>query len=218
MEVGRLYKNRFDAELLRQKNKIWKVLCESFFQRYVTEKSTVLDIGAGFCEFINHIKCDQKYALDLNKDTHQFADPEVKTFNSPSTDLSCLPDASVDFVFMSNVLEHLKTRDDISKTLSEVFRVLRSKGLLMIMQPNIRYAYKEYWDYFDHFIPLSDKSMVEALRIAGFRIDKVIPRFLPYTTKSRIPKHPILIWIYLKLPLLWKMIGKQMLILASRNV
>lgn len=104
---------------------------------------TVLDIGAGYCEFINNIQCAQKYAIDLNEETPNFAHSDVKVFNCFSTDLSFLSDDSIDMVFMSNFLEHLKTKDEIIKTLSEIMRILKVGGGVMILQPNIRYAYKE---------------------------------------------------------------------------
>jgi len=88
----------------------------------------------------------------------------------------------------------------------------------MILQPNIRYLYREYWDFFDHHIPLSDKSLIEALRVVAFRIEQVLPKFLPYTTKSRIPQNPFLVKIYLKLPFIWKIMGKQMFILGRKHV
>jgi len=72
------------------------------------------------------------------------------------------------------------------------------------MQPNIKYVKGAYWDFFDHITPLTESSMCEALEMAGFRIKKVIPRFLPYTTKSRIPQHPFLVWMYLKCPFVWR--------------
>lgn len=88
----------------------------------------------------------------------------------------------------------------------------------MILQPNIRYLYKEYWDFFDHHIPLSDKSLVEALRMVGFRIERVLPKFLPYTTKSRLPQHLFWVKIYLKMSFIWKILGKQMFILSRKYV
>lgn len=215
-ELRELYEKRFEGEL-RRKNNIWKILCSSFFQEHIGLNDTVLDIGAGYCEFINNIKCNEKYAIDLNKNILNFAGSDVKVFICPSTDISPVSDSSVDSVFMSNFLEHLKTREDILKTLREVFRILRSHGKVMILQPNIKYAYREYWDFFDHYIPLSDKSLVEALQIAGFRIELALSRFLPFTTKSRIPKNDLLIKTYLKLPLIWKVMGKQMFIIARKG-
>jgi ubiquinone/menaquinone biosynthesis C-methylase UbiE len=159
-----------------------------------------LDIGAGYCEFINNIQCSLKYAVDLNEDTPHFANSDVKVFNCLSTELSFLPDVSVDICFMSNFLEHLKTKEEIIETLFEIFRVLKVKGKLMIPQPNIRYLYKQYWDFFDHHIPLSDESLVEALQMNGFNVEQVLSKFLPYSTEGKLPKHPLLVKIYLKTP------------------
>ncbi len=217
MEIERLYRNRFDQKEIQQKEKIWKVLCHVFFQKVIPEESVVLDVGAGYCEFINHIKCKKKYATDLNQSILKFADTDVEILSCSSNSLA-LSSGLIDVVFMSNLLEHLRTKDDIIAILLEVSRVLKPGGLLIILQPNIRYVYKDYWDFFDHHIPLSDKSVAEALRMTGYHIDRAFPKFLPYTTKSRIPKYPILVFIYLKLPFLWNFFGKQMLILGRKHV
>jgi len=97
-------------------------------------------------------------------------------------------------------------------------RILNLGGVLIILQPNIRYCYKEYWDFFDHYLPFSDRSLVKALHMVGFKIEQVLPKFLPYTTKSKIPQNPFLVKIYLKLPFIWKLMGKQMFILGRKNV
>jgi len=213
-----LYENRFDISKLESRKALWQVLCRDFFQNYVPKDSIVLDIGAGYCEFINNISCAKKYAVDLNENTARYADPDVKVFICPSVDMSLIPAESIDVAFMSNFLEHLESRQQIMQTLREVRRVLKPAGSIMILQPNIRYLYKEYWDFFDHFIPLSDKSLTEALLIAGFIIKQSIPRFLPYTTKSRLPQSPFWVRVYLKMPLVWKIFGKQAFMVAQKNV
>lgn len=215
-DVSRLYEKRFGGEL-RKRNEIWKILCSSFFQRYVGENDIVLDIGAGYCEFINNIKCGKKFAVDLNEDTKKAANPDVTVFSHSSVDIPSLNDSSVDVVFMSNFIEHLMTRADILRSLREIYRILRIGGKVLVLQPNIRYAYKEYWDFFDHHVPLSDKSLAEALQLEGFDIVKVIPRFLPYTMKSRLPQYNFLVRAYLKLPIAWRVFGKQAFIAASKT-
>ena len=37
-----------------------------------------------------------------------------------------------------------------------------------------------YWDYWDHFTPITEESMVEALSLKGFKLSSKIDRFLPY--------------------------------------
>jgi hypothetical protein len=70
--------------------------------------------------------------------------------------------------------------------------------------------------FFDHITPLDDRSITEALEISGFSIKKCIPRFLPYSTKSRLPKSLMGLKIYLMVPFLWKLFGKQFLIIAEK--
>jgi len=127
-EIKKLYKNRFSETEIQKKNIIWKVLCEFFFQKYINKDSIVLDIGAGYCEFINNINCKEKYAIDLSEDTPSFANPDIKVFNNSSTNLFFLSDNSIDMVFMSNFLEHLKNKEEVVRTLSEVMRVLKVGG------------------------------------------------------------------------------------------
>lgn len=215
-----LYDHRFPSRERERKNELWKVLCRSFFQKFISDSDTVLDLGAGYCEFINNIHCGRKFAVDLNEQTAAFAAEDVKVILTPVTDLSGLEKRSIDVAFCSNLFEHLHTKEDLLTTLAEVRRVLRIGGKLLILQPNIRYAYNEYWDYFDHYLPLSHLSMTEALHLSGFGVDQVRPRFLPYTFKSRfksrVAKASLLVRLYLRLPPLHALFGKQMFIAAVR--
>ena len=102
--------------------------------------------------------------------------------------MKSLANNSVSVVFMSNFLEHLPGKQEVFDTLEECKRILEIGGKILILQPNIRFLPGNYWDFFDHHTPLSDRSLVEALGALGMRIVKSYPRFLPYTTKSRLPK------------------------------
>lgn len=208
-----LYKRRYEGELA-ERNRIWKILCMHFFQRLVNKTDTVLDLGAGYCEFINNIVCAHKYAVDLNNDVSKFAAKDVIVSNKPISELTKELKESIDVVFMSNFLEHLKSKEEVLAVLADIHNILKPDGKIMIMQPNIRYAFKGYWDFFDHNIPLSEKSVCEALILSGFTAERIIPKFLPYSIKSRLPRYSFLVYLYLKLPLLWQIFGKQMFIIA----
>ena len=215
--LDKIYRRRFNEYECEQKNKIWKVLCPNFFQRFIPVDAVVLDVGAGYCEFINNILCAEKIAVDLNEDTPSFANPDVKVVSSLSTDLSFIESDSIDRVFMSNFLEHLRTKQEVLQTFEEIFRVLKVGGKVITLHPNIRYLYMDYWDYFDHHVPLTDKSIAEGLEVVGFRVEISIGRFLPFTTKSKIPKHPILVKLYLMFPFIWRFMGKQTLVIAEKT-
>ncbi|MFH0863355.1 MAG: class I SAM-dependent methyltransferase [Candidatus Altiarchaeota archaeon] len=213
-ELRSAYERRLGGDA-PARQRIWGTLCSCFFQKYVPSDAKVLDIGAGFCEFINNIRAAQKTAVDLNPDTRRMAAADVSVVTSPATDLSRIGDSSIDVVFSSNLLEHLP-RPDIVKALNEMRRVLKPGGQLLLMVPNIRYCSRDYWMFFDHVTPLDDRALVEVLELNGFRVEEDIPRFLPYTTKSRLPKAPLLVKLYLRLRFLWTIFGQQAFIRAQK--
>jgi SAM-dependent methyltransferase len=215
--LEKLYQKRFPEAELAQKNAIWKVLCEGFFQRHVAATATVVDIGAGYCEFINNIRAARKIAVDLNPDVRRFAAADVQVINAPCTAITQIESSSVDVVFMSNFLEHLPSKAAVLDTFNEAHRILRDGGRIIVLQPNIRFLPGEYWDFFDHHTPLTDRSLVEGLQLAGFTPSVVHPRFLPYTTKSRLPKAAFLVRMYLWFLPLWRLIGKQALVIAIKD-
>lgn len=213
--VQDLYRVRFDEGEKAAKAKIWSILA-AWLQRWFPEDGTVLDLGAGYCEFINHIKAKRKIAVDMNPDTAACAGPGVEVINAPVVPLPALGTDTLDAAFVSNLLEHLADKAHVMQLLREVNRCLKPGGRIVILMPNIRYAYREYWDFFDHQVPLTEKAAVEGCIMAGFRPVKVIPAFLPYTTKSRLPQWGILVRIYLAVPLLWRIFGKQALVVAEK--
>jgi len=119
-------------------------------------------------------------------------------------------------VFASNFFEHLLTKQELLRTLAEVLRVLRLGGRLLILQPNIRYAGGAYWDFFDHHLPLTERSLVEALQLAGLKPIEVRPRFLPFTSKSGLPQHPFFVGLHLKIPIVQRILDQQSWIVAAK--
>jgi SAM-dependent methyltransferase len=217
MDLQKIYAARFLEEELPLKNKIWQVICSEFLSQFVPKTGTVVDIGAGYCEFINHIDCHKKIAIDLNPDVKKFADADVEIINESCMAMTSLSDNSVDVVFMSNFLEHLLNKQQVFETLQEAKRILTLGGKILILQPNIRFLPNNYWDFFDHHTPLSDRSLVEVLESLDMKIVKCYPRFLPYTTKSKLPKGTLFVKLYLHLPWVWPLFGKQAFIVAEKR-
>ncbi len=212
-DLQALYAKRFGDDEVRRQD-LWQVLCTEFFQKWVPTEATVLDVAAGHCEFINNIAAARKLAVDLNPDLKAKAASDVETYVTRSDAMAEIPDASVDRVFVSNFFEHIP-REVITSTLVEMRRVLKPTGKLLILQPNVRYCAKDYWMFFDHITPIDDRALVEVLHATGYSPELVIPRFLPYTTKTRMPSGPGLVKIYLKLKLAWKLFGAQSFVVAQ---
>lgn len=214
-DLSKLYRRRFEEASLPGKARIWKVLCTHYFQNYVADDSTVVDLACGYGEFINAIKAGRKIGIDLNPDAADFVNADVNFIMAPA-DATGLPDGSVDLVFTSNFLEHLPDKHALDLVFAEIMRIVKPMGRAIIMGPNLRYVGQAYWDFYDHHVGLTHASLVEGLSLAGFELEKVIPRFLPYTTKSKLPQHPFFVAAYLKVPLVWSLLGKQFLAIARR--
>jgi SAM-dependent methyltransferase len=212
-ELKRLYEDRFEG-LLEYRTNVWQSLNKNFFQQFVDTHDTILDLGAGYCEFINTIRGGKKYAMDLNPDTVRHANKDVQVLTHDCSTPWPLPDASLDVVFTSNFFEHLPDKMALTRTLKEARRCLKPGGQLIAMGPNIKYIPGAYWDFLDHHIPLTEFSLSEALRSAGFRIEKCIPKFLPYTMASGSQPPVFFVALYLMLPFAWRIFGKQFLIVA----
>jgi SAM-dependent methyltransferase len=215
--LDRLYAARFPERERSARSALWRTLWSSFFARYVPPAATVLDLGAGYCDLINCVRAERRIAVDVNPDMAAHAEPGVETHVAPLLSLgSLLEPASVDVAFASNVFEHLRSPDALLDVLRVVRSLLKPGGRLIVLQPNVRLVGGAFWDFFDHTLPLTEKGMAEALGVAGFRVLETRARFLPYTTKSRLPQAALLVRLYLALPPVQWLLGKQMLVVAER--
>lgn len=215
-QLEKIYRARFDDKAQLQRERLWQILCQDWIQRYIPKEATVLDLASGRCEFINHIQAGRKIAVDLNEDVRNYADASVEIVIAYSHDMHAVTDASVDVVFVSNFFEHLPDKASFMETLREIRRVLKVGGKLLILQPNIRFLHGAYWDFIDHYLPLTDRSVAEALMLVNMQVAENLPRFLPYTTRSRMPQHPLLVRAYLRLPIAFRIFGKQAWVVAIK--
>lgn len=217
-DLARLYRTRFSDADVARKDATWKVLCEHFFQRYVRPDSTVLDIACGYGEFLRHIRAGRKIAIDLNPDAAKFLPAGVEFHVGSADDMAVVEAGSVDICFSSNFFEHLPSKEVLDKVLGEALRVLKPGGLYVAMQPNLRYAPGEYWDYYDHVLPLTHLSCREAFAKAGYEVLELIDRFVPFSTASRLPQHPLLVRLYLACRPAWRILGRQFVIVGRKPV
>lgn len=216
-KLSELYQIRFSEDELPRKNAIWRVLCRSFFSRYIDQTDTVIDIACGFGEFSNNIKAKKRIAIDLNPDAQKFLERDIEFQQCNALQIGKIAQNKADAVFTSNFLEHLPGKKELDEFLDQVMIALKPGGKYLILGPNLRYLPGQYWDFYDHHLGLTHLSLCEALKLRGFSIDVCIDRFLPYTTQGKLPTHPWLVWIYLKLPLAWRFLGKQFFIVARKK-
>jgi SAM-dependent methyltransferase len=207
-ELQKEYRHRFSSTE-RYRNEVWSRLVAEFFQALVPEQSEILDLGCGYGEFINHVKARTKYAMDLNPDAGAKLNGDVRFFLHDCSLEWPLNSDSLDVVFSSNFFEHLPSKALLSRVIEKIVRCLRSRGRLICLGPNVSYLSNRYWDFWDHHIPLSDRSLQELLEIKGLRIVRVWKKFLPFTMSEGFRPPSVLVSLYLRLPWIWAIVGRQ---------
>jgi dolichol-phosphate mannosyltransferase len=216
-DVQSIYERRFGVEDRRETDAVWKVIVEDYLQDWIRPSDAVLDVGCGFGEFLNHVRCSRRVGVDLNPESRAALDPAVEFHVAEASKLPMIADGSMNVVFTSNFMEHLPGKHAVEQMIAEVRRVLAPGGSFVALGPNVRFIPGSYWDFWDHYVPISDRSLTELLETSGFQVTDCHPQFLPYTTRSSLPKAPWLVRIYLKVPLAWRLLGSQFLVRARKN-
>jgi SAM-dependent methyltransferase len=215
--LQRIYENRFPPHEIEAMRAVWKVLVREFFQSRVRSDATILDVGAGACLFINEVSARRRIAVDANPNLAKFAAAGVEAIVTQDLSLAEVPDTSVGHAFLSNVLEHMPNFLGVLGLLGAIHRKLEPGGTLLVLQPNFRLLPGRYFDFIDHQVILTDASLREALESVGFEITEERVRFLPFTSKSALPKWPWLVQLYLRLrPAQW-LFGKQTFVVARKR-
>lgn len=211
MNTDKYFQTRFVED--KSRTKVWRAINE-YLQKYVDEQSCVLDLGCGYGDFIKGIKAKTKLAIDLNENlADNFKNTEVKFSAQSILERFSISENSTDIVFASNLFEHFND-EELEVIMLNIKRILKPTGKIILLQPNIYYAYREYWDDYTHKKAFSHVSLADFLSSQDFRVLNVYKKFIPFSLKSRLPKSYILTKLYLSSPI--KPFAKQMLIVAEK--
>ncbi len=163
---------------------------ETWFTKYLTNKDTVLDIGCNNCQ--NTIKaarvCKRVIGFDMDQNQINIAKRTISKNKIKNIRL-LLHNAEEKLPFKNNtfdtvlffaVLEHLKNRE---RAITEVYRVLKTGGKLLLSVPNKDTTWKKlqkyvglnYFSDSDHKIEFSKKSIYNFLRDGGFKNINIYP-------------------------------------------
>jgi len=205
------FQSRFTLDPRREL--LWQTLYRFYFSRLIAPCDCVLELGSGYGHFINQVVAHKRIAVDQWPRFPGYLQAGIEAHVADVRDLSFLEPRTVNFVFASNLFEHV-SQDDFASVLAQLKRVLADDGTLNILQPNYYYAYRKYFDDYTHRTIYTHTSICDFLAANGYEVIECRPRFLPLTVKSRLPVYPLLIRLYLALP--WKPMGEQILIRARK--
>jgi len=210
-----LYDKYFQTRVpfLEHRDRMWKPVVAYLQKKYIPTDSVVLDLGAGYCNFINNVIVREKHANDISPIINKYASKDIILHIHDCTDLGGIQKNKFDIVFAANLLEHLEF-SQIELVLNHVYRILRPGGRFITLQPNFTYFYRHYFDDYTHKTILTHESMRDLLQNYNFQIEKIEPKFLPGTFRERLPKIPFLVKLYLYSP--WRPKAGQMLVVAKK--
>jgi SAM-dependent methyltransferase len=193
---------------------VWQEIAKYLQKKFIPAISIILDLGSGYCDFINNIRAKKKYALDKFINPEKFASNEtIPIFGDFNLADKIIEDCSLDIILASNFFEHLDEAE-LERYIKMILSKLKNGGKLIIIQPNYFLCYKNYFDDYTHIKAWSHISLPDFLKSRGFYIDLTKPRFLPFSIKSNLPKYKLLIRAYLNSPI--KPFAGQMLVIARK--
>jgi hypothetical protein len=210
----RLYEYRFRGIDQGTRAAVWSEIAP-FVHRLMGSPDVVLDPAAGRCEFINAVPARERWAVDQTDYAERDADPGVTTVVADILQAE-LPEAHFGGVWVSNFLEHLLTQEQTAGFLGRMHAAMSPGGRIAIMGPNFRYCAKEYFDCADHTLVYTHTAIAEHLYAAGFEPERIVPRFLPYSFRGRLPATRLTTRLYLQAPPVWRLLGKQFLVIGRR--
>jgi SAM-dependent methyltransferase len=215
LNFERLYEYRFRDIDQAGRLAVWREIAPHV-HGIMGNPQIVLDPAAGRGEFIGSVPAKETWAVDAVSYDEALYKPDTKVITASILDAE-LPAGHFDGVFVSNFLEHLYDQEQIATFLEKMREAMAPGGRIAIMGPNYRYCSDEYWDCADHYVALTHVAIEEHLYAAGFEPERIIPRYLPYSFRGILPPSPALTRTYLKMPLAWKLLGKQFLVIGRKD-
>jgi len=150
------------------------------FKRTIRRRITIVDVGCGPGFLLSCIRSwfpdDELLGVDASDELLEVARSRCRTLSTIKGDACSLPlpDKSADVIFALHIVEHLERPRDF---LSQVWRVLRPGGLLVLATPNAKglgaRIMKSRWQGFDdptHISLNAPSFWRQALQDAGLEI------------------------------------------------
>ena len=213
IDYERLYAYRFRDVDQASRQAVWTEIARYIYQR-LGEPGSVLDPAAGRGEVITAVPAGARWGGDLVRQG-DVESADVKMIIGDIMDVE-LPSKYFDGVFVSNFIEHLPDQDSVGTVLAKLRDAMRPGGRIAIMGPNFRYCAKDYFDCADHTVILSHVGVAEHVYAAGFEVESVAPRFLPFSFRGLLPPSAALTRTYVRTPVLWRLLGKQFLVIGRK--
>src|SRR5579859_3827825 len=126
IDYVRLYDFRFRRVLTTERLRTWVEIAD-YLSRRLGEPDCVLDAAAGNGELINASRARERWAVDMISYEGVYGDDDVKRVIGNVLEVD-LPPAHFDAIFVSNLLEHFASQEDVGRFLQRMRSLLVPGG------------------------------------------------------------------------------------------
>ena len=159
--IPKYFENEFEDS--KRVFQTFKSLFNFLDLNYLHSKIKLLDIGSGNGSFVEICKENNIDAIGIDGSKQKI------NFENDKLDFK---DETFEVVTLISVIEHIQEPSNI---LREVYRILKKKGVIVIVTPNFRYSYKNFYDDPTHLRPYTEKSIIKLMQLYGFKNLKTVP-------------------------------------------
>ncbi|MDB2680364.1 class I SAM-dependent methyltransferase, partial [Candidatus Pelagibacter bacterium] len=157
-------RNNSIKKQLDLKERVFKTLdnlLTHYYQVKLKKKMTLLDLGSADNSFV-------QVAMNNGLDVQGI---DVDKVNFENEDLP-FAEKNFDIITLNSVLEHLHNPE---KLLNNIKRILKDKGFFIIITPNWKYSFKEFYNDPTHVKPYTPESLEFLLSSFKFTNIKIVP-------------------------------------------
>jgi predicted SAM-dependent methyltransferase len=147
----------------------YNAFLEKLVLKYISQKSLILDIGAGIGTFAKKL-VRRGYPVHCIEPDAEQVDQIRKAGLTADISVEDVGDHSVDFIYSLNVLEHIENDVDALK----LWRTkLKQGGYILIYVPAFNMLYSSFDKSVGHYRRYRKKMLVNKMESAGFYVEKV---------------------------------------------
>ena len=164
-----IYDARFDDQEAAAKDAIWREIVR-FLQRYIDKSAPIMDLACDRGHFIRWVRGSERWASDI-RDVRAALPDDVQFVQSSGLDLAAdRPERLLRHGLHEQLSRTPRARAMPSSTsCASPASCCRPSGRVIVLQPNIRLIGGRYWDFIDHKVALTERSLVEAAELAGLQ-------------------------------------------------
>jgi SAM-dependent methyltransferase len=156
-----------NLEVMRDAHKYNQFLVD-LIRQHAGNPQTMLDFGAGIGTFSGSVDIPRNQVHCVEPDVASREHLSAKGYVAHS-DIAEIEDTSIDYVFTLNVLEHI---EDDAAAISELYRVTRPGGRLLIYVPAFMLLYASMDAHVGHHRRYRLRGLRKLVAQAGFTIDR----------------------------------------------